>query len=252
MNNQDLKKKYDEIFKGGANTFFTSDGFEEALKIAACCNWEDKKVLDLGCGEGRLISMIAGAGASEAIGVDYSEEAINKAVTTFELPNLDFIADDYKNVQNKFDVVVMQGVMEHFDKPWDELQYIIDNLLYENGSVITSSPSFLNPRGYVWMTLAKLFDVPMSLTDLHFICPFDMINFCNKYNYHLEYQSIYQDWGCGNGMLKDLNKRLHNALQDANMDNGKVKDLLEWLSQASRYFKQDNDSGAIVVYSIKK
>ena len=53
-------------------------------------------------------------------------------------------------------------------------------------------------------------------------------------------------------MLIDLKKRLHNALADANMDNSKVNDLLEWLSEASKFFKQDNDSGAIIIYKITK
>ena len=35
-------------------------------------------------------------------------------------------------------------------------------LLKKDGILLTSSPSFLNPRGYVWMTLQLLFDVPMS------------------------------------------------------------------------------------------
>ena len=67
----------------------------------------------------------------------------------------------------------MQGVLEHLDKPFKTLRSIIIANLKKNGQFITSSPSFLNPRGYVWMTLQLLFDVPMSLTDIHFLCPFD-------------------------------------------------------------------------------
>tara|TARA_R110000824_G_scaffold66016_5_gene171552 strand:+ start:1160 stop:1918 length:759 start_codon:yes stop_codon:yes gene_type:complete len=252
MNNQELKQKYDNIFKGDASNFFTSDGFYEALSIAACCDWKNKKVLDIGCGEGRLASMIAGAAASEVIGIDYSAEAIINASNRFNLPNLQFITNDYRSVEGKFDLVTMQGVMEHFDNPWEELQHIIENIVSNEGMVVTSSPSFLNPRGYVWMTLAKLFNVPMSLTDLHFICPFDMINFCDEHGYGLEYESIYQEWGCGKTMLIDLKKRLTNALRDANMNNTKVDSLLDWLSQASEFFTQDNDSGAIVIYKITK
>ena len=252
MKNKDLKQKYDSVFKDGSGNFFTSDGFHEALSIAGSCDWKNKKVLDIGCGEGRLASMIAGAGASEVVGVDYSKEAVSNARDRFDLPNLQFVVNDYRTIETKFDVVTMQGVMEHFDKPWEELKNIIDNFLSPEGIVVTSSPSFLNPRGYVWMTLAKLFNVPMSLTDLHFICPFDMKRFCDNQYYTLEYQSIYQDWGSGEMMVMDFNKRLRNALRDAKMDNSKVDDLLEWLSEAKDYFKQDNNSGAIVIYTITK
>ena len=251
MKNTDLEKKYDKVFKEGAGTFFTSDYFEEAITIAGYCKWTGKRVLDIGCGEGRLCSMIAEAGASQVIGVDYSQEAIKNANTKFSIPVLKFIKDDYKNIEGKFDVITMEGVMEHFDSPWDELINILD-LVVSDGCVITSSPSFLNPRGYVWMTLVKLFKVPMSLTDLHFICPFDMKDFCDKNNYSLEYKTVYQDWGSGQMMLMDFNKRLRNALGDADLDNEGVDDLLDWLECAIPYFKRSNDSGAVTVYKIKK
>jgi hypothetical protein len=45
---------------------------------------------------------------------------------------------------------------------------------------------------------------------------------------------------------------LRNALRDAGMDNSRVDDLLEWLSKAKEYFKQDNDTGATVIYKIIK
>ena len=128
----------------------------------------------------------------------------------------------------------------------------MDNYLVDDGLVITSSPSFLNPRGYVWMTLQKLFDIPMSLTDLHYICPFDVEEFCEEWDCGLEYESIHQDWGGGETMIRDFNKRLRNALRDANMDNSKVDDLLEWLDKAKEYFQPNNDTGAIVVYRIYK
>ena len=254
VKNVDLKEKYDAIFKEGAFSFFTIDGFEEAINIAPSCCWKDKRVIDIGSGEGRLASIIAGAGASKVVAIDYSNEAMKNAIEKFTMPNLQFVTGNYRdlNIKEKFDVVTMQGVMEHFDNPWDELKYIVDNFLEEGGTVITSSPSFLNPRGYVWMTLAKLFDVPMSLTDLHFICPFDMQDFCEEHGYSLEYESIYQDWGCGELMLNDLNKRLRNALRDANMDNSKVADLIAWLSRASEFFTKNETSGAMIVYRIRK
>jgi len=252
MNNITLKKKYDEVFASGSNNFFTCNVFKEALEIANTENWEGKTVLDIGCGEGMLPAMIASAGAESVTGVDYSKEAVENAVERFNMHNLFFVTDDYKNIEGHFNTVTMQGVLEHLDNPWDELDHILSTYVKDGGSVVTSSPSFLNPRGYVWMTLSKLFNVPMSLTDLHFICPFDMKKFCDSKGYTLEYKSIYQDWGSGETMIRDFNKRLRNALRDAGMDNSKVDDLLLWLNDAKEYFKQDNDSGAIVVYRITK
>ena len=250
MNNQDLKEKYDEIFASGASSFFTTNVFNEALTIVKMIDWYDKKVIDIGCGEGMLAVMIAHAGAKSVLGLDYSTEAIKNAVNKFNIPSVEFLSKDYKDIDQKFDVITMQGVLEHFDSPFKVLDHLFKNNLEDSGKVITSSPSFLNPRGYVWMTLLKLFDVPMSLTDLHYICPFDIKRFCDDRGYGLEYKSIYHDWGSGEMMICDLDKRLRNALSDADMDNSKVDDLLIWLDKAKNYFKPDNDSGAVVVYKI--
>ena len=252
MKNVDLKEKYNTVFKEGSNNFFTCNVFHEAHTIAGAYDWQGLRVMDIGCGEGILPVMIAHAGAEHVVGVDYSKEAIENAMSKFNIPNIQFIADDYRVIENKFNAITMQGVMEHLDAPWNELKNMMENYLEDGGCLITSSPSFLNPRGYVWMTLQKLFDVPMSLTDLHFICPFDMEKFCDENGYGLDYESIHQDWGSGDIMIRDFNKRLRNALRDADMDNSKVDDLLEWLHKANRYFQTDESTGAIVVYKIYK
>tara|TARA_Y100000034_G_scaffold12888_1_gene13538 strand:+ start:4243 stop:5019 length:777 start_codon:yes stop_codon:yes gene_type:complete len=253
MENKKLTKLYDKIFKEGSNNFFTFNVFEESLLLLGMLkSWQNLEILEIGCGEGKLASMMSYAGAKSIDAVDYSEEAINLCKDNIKIKNVNYIYGNYKKLEKKYDVVVMQGVLEHMDKPFEELKYILDNMLKSDGCVVTSSPSFLNPRGYVWMTLQTLFDVPMSLTDLHFLCPFDFEQFCEKNNCFLELKSGYQDWGSGDGLIKDFNKRLRNALRDADMDNTKVDKLLSWLSKSTSYFNQDEHSGAIVSYKIRR
>ena len=251
MENKKLTKLYDKIFKEGSNNFFTFNVFEESLLLLGMLkSWQNLEILEIGCGEGKLASMMSYAGAKSIDAVDYSEEAINLCKDNIKIKNVNYIYGNYKKLEKKYDVVVMQGVLEHMDKPFEELKYILDNMLKSDGCIVTSSPSFLNPRGYVWMTLQRLFDVPMSLTELHFLCPFDFEQFCEKNNCFLELKSGYQDWGSGDGLIKDFNKRLRNALRDADMDNTKVDKLLSWLSKSTSYFNQDEHSGAIVSYKI--
>lgn len=253
MKNKDLQAKYDEIFKNDASKFFTCNVFKESHSIVGMIeDWSGKEVLDLGCGLGNLAFMVSQAGAGKVTGIDYSKEAIKIANEKFNVDNLNFKCCNYKDIKEKFDVILMQGVLEHFDEPFKELKYIIDDNLKKDGIIITSSPSFLNPRGYVWMTLQLLFDVPMSLTDLHFLCPFDFEEFCYDNNLELEMKSIFQDWGSGRTMIRDFDKRLRNALRDKGMDNSKVDDLLVWLNKSMKYFSRNNYSGAMVVYKIQK
>jgi len=216
-------------------------------------SWNNLDVLDIGCGEGRLAAMLSFAGAKKVDAIDYSIEAIKIAQKTFNLENVSFSCTDYRTVNKRYDVVVLQGVLEHFDNSFEALKYIIETNLKDDGRVILTTPSFLNPRGYVWMTLQLLFDVPMSLSDINFMCPFDFEEFCKEHGYTLEeIKSTDQDWGSGELSIIDLSKRLPNALRDAGMDNSKVNRLLEWLSKAVKYHRTDDFSGAIVGYKISK
>ena len=85
MKNEDLRNKYDEVFKSGSNNFFTCNVFEESHALVGKVLKEtngilsDKSVLDIGCGEGMLVAMLAEAGAFVSVGVDYSEQAIKNS-----------------------------------------------------------------------------------------------------------------------------------------------------------------------------
>ena len=250
-NNLTLKDHYNEVYSKGSENYYTFSSFDESYAILDYLKeLNGKTVLEIGCGEGGLASMIAQAGG-KVTAVDYSEEVIRIAESRYNLSDLRFVCDDYKNITEKYDVIVLQGVLEHFDKPFDTLDWIIENSLGKNGFIVNSCPSFINPRGYVWMTLQLLFDIPMSLSDLHFLCPFDFEEYCKKNKCNLEYQSSNQSWGNGEGMIVDFNKRLRNALRDADMNNENVDKLLDWLNKAKEFSVQGDFTGANVIYKIQ-
>ena len=254
MKNIDLHEKYESIYTEGSLKYFSITGFSMSkLIIDLMPSWNNLDVLDIGCGEGRLSAMLSFAGAKKVDAIDYSAEAIKIARNTINFENVSFTCGDYRSIDKRYDVVVLQGVLEHFDNSFEALKHIIETNLKDDGRVILTTPSFLNPRGYIWMTLQLLFDVPMSLTDLNFMCPFDFEDFCKEYGYTLEeIKSTDQDWGSGELAIIDLSKRLPNALRDAGMDYSKVDRLLKWLKKAVKYHQTDDFSGAIVGYKISK
>jgi len=254
MENRDLRSKYDRIYENDAyERFFTFSAFPQwKLIIEMMESWAGLDVLEIGCGEGRLAAMMSIAGAKRVDAIDYSTSAIEIARNTFHLMNVSFHCKDYRDIEGQYDVVVLDGVLEHLDRPFDALNGIMKNNLKCGGTVICQCPSFINPRGYVWMTLQLLFDVPMSLTDIHFLCPFDFEDFCSTNGYELQLRSAHQNWGAGERMIIDFNKRLRMALKDAGQDNTGVDRLLDWLSKASRYHQTDEFSGAVVVYKIRR
>ena len=70
-----------------------------------------KRVLEIGCGQGELASMINYAGAKEVSAIDFSQQAIETAKKRYNLENLSFQNIDYREVKNRHDIVVLQGVI---------------------------------------------------------------------------------------------------------------------------------------------
>jgi SAM-dependent methyltransferase len=251
--NRDLQGHYNRVYADGSAGYFTFDYFSESLLVFSMLkSWKGLRVLEIGCGEGRLAALIGMAGADQVEAIDYSEEAIEVARKRFHLDNVSFACCDFHKVQGQYDAVVLQGVVEHLDHPFENLRWLFEKLIVPGGCLITSSPSFLNPRGYVWMTLNLLLDVPMSLSDLHFLCPFDFERFADELNSPLTVKSTDQDWGAGKRLLLDFQKRLPNALADAGLPTSGVPRLLEWLSHATPYFNEDDYSGVNVAYRLDK
>jgi 2-polyprenyl-3-methyl-5-hydroxy-6-metoxy-1,4-benzoquinol methylase len=248
--NADLRDLYEAGYAAG-NTWHTPvDTWEESLLIHKMGgDWRGKTVLEIGCGEGRLAALIAASEAYQVSAIDYSSAAISTAISRYSLPNLLYASCDLADVENCYDVVVMQGVLEHSDYPWLDLVSLL-KMLSPSGHIITSSPSFLNPRGYVWQTLRLLFNVPMSLSDLHAINPWEMQAWCDQHGLPLHYESCHHDWGHGQVLKADYAHRLPKALADAGMDASRVDTLLAWLEQAGQYEQPTEWNGATIVYKI--
>lgn len=130
-----------------------------------------EKVLDIGCGIGRLIYACARRGCI-AEGVDFSKDALSIAAKAVEaLPgefrqNVKLINDDVKNIPNaaKYDVIFMCDVVEHL-YDW-ELKVLFDKVkeLLKPGSgrlVVHTAPN----RWYInfIFPLKRILSLPKTL-----------------------------------------------------------------------------------------
>jgi 2-polyprenyl-3-methyl-5-hydroxy-6-metoxy-1,4-benzoquinol methylase len=93
-----------------------SDYLVRPLVLKLIGNVKGKDVLDAGCGEGYLSREIARKEAN-VIGVDISDELIK--LCKIKSPNIEFFIDsviEYKNIKQKFDVVISIIVLQHLSK----------------------------------------------------------------------------------------------------------------------------------------
>ncbi|MBU1145321.1 MAG: class I SAM-dependent methyltransferase [Firmicutes bacterium] len=249
--NKNLQDIYERVYSQGKEKFFTFDTLDITKKIADELNYKDLEILEIGCGTGETAYEISLRDPKLVTAVDYSESAIKTAQGNYIKSNLKFEVKSIEHVVGKYDCIIMQEVIEHTDNPYSTIQKLTEHLK-DKGHLILTCPSFLNIRGYVWMTLQLLFNVPMSLTDKHFISPFDMEKWAQECNLSLKWFTFRHDQGSGDKMIYDLKKRLTNALSDANFNNTNVDLLLEWLLKASQYEVETVSNGAKALYHFQK
>jgi ubiquinone/menaquinone biosynthesis C-methylase UbiE len=111
--------------------------------LEAAGDLRGKRVLDIGCGRGELVCAAISAGASEAVGIDYSEAGIELSRERLEVlePELrkrvQFIRMDAKDISfpdASFDLVFMIDVYEHLHD-------------YEIRQVLERAKKFMRPGG---------------------------------------------------------------------------------------------------------
>ena len=260
MINRDLKELYDQIYRAGPENFHTMTTEDVTAEVIRELVWSGKRVLEIGCGQGFTAGQISRNGGT-VLACDYSQEAIDQARATFDgIETLTFVTSP-PHIERvyPFDVVVAQELLEHTDDPQKALAdwsaYLIPG-----GTMIITCPSFLNVRGYIWMTLAVLLDVPMSLSDLHFVAPWDIERWSASVGLELEsWRTFRFDLAHGEAFMKGMTKRLTNALRDAGLEapgpvskEDRIKALLTWMHRAARVSKPSEFDGAGALYRLRK
>lgn len=236
MKNEDLKEIYNEQKLNWHN------GFNESMMICQMLpSWKGKTVREIGCGKGHLAAMLNYAGAI-VTATDYAENELREARRLYGSTGITFLNKSIPWLSGAFDVIVMQGVLEHLDDPWEKLAWLIENRLNPGGCVVLSVPNWINPRGYVYHTCRLLFGAKMSLTDIHFFLPNDFEAFCINHELFCSFASSDPSWAGGDECIADFQERLPKACPEVNEEN--IQALLEFLKRALKTYFPDKLDGA--------
>lgn len=102
-------------------------------------SYKPNSILEVGCGDGSIIGSLNPL-IKRKVGVDLSERAISFAKAFH--PEVDFICDDVKNVEERFDAILLIEVLEHI--PNNKVDSFINEVfkkLNKGGVIYISVPS---------------------------------------------------------------------------------------------------------------
>lgn len=259
MKNRKLKKFYNQVYRKGEKKHYTpllfsGDKIPPArAEVLKELSWKKKSVLDAGCGTGELAYDIARRGAEKVLGVDYSLEAITIAKKNYRHEALFYECKDIRDVHGRFDVIVSLGTLEHLDNPEEALRFL-KKLLTPDGDLIITCPNWLNPRGFILMTLRYLFGARITLADLNYFTPLDFENFAKKLRMKLQWRTIDSDWGQGEKMVQDFARRIPRVLAYSNLPQSKkrIGEFLYWLkNHVADTLPITKSSGAVALYHLR-
>jgi len=222
---KNIKKKYDEIYGPTSDVWLykKSHGVHTVVMSLIHEELKGKSFLDAGCGAGRL-PIMASYFAKESHGFDFSEPAIAIAQATAECAGktVNFFVNSIEGFSaassRTYDVLSLLGTLEHVPDPVTALKEL-QKLTAPGGTLIVSCPNFINPRGYSYMPLLTLFNLPMSLADVRQVDFRQMRQWAKEAGYELTRSvgAIYR-FGWDKKSAEDMIRRIPLAMRDAEMD----------------------------------
>lgn len=117
-----LRRAIDNVFRKGMTERFN-------LTLEECKNVNGKKILDIGCGSGRLSIELAKRGA-HVVGIDFSQSMLNMATLAARKQGLEhkciFIQDDFVNhiFNEHFHISIALGFFDYAKDPAMHLKKI--------------------------------------------------------------------------------------------------------------------------------
>jgi SAM-dependent methyltransferase len=137
------------------------------LAVDTVREYQAPRVLDVGCGSGRIGEFVLEAGASAYLGIDFSEPMIGLARSRLERfgERVKLVGDDFltARLQGPFDVVLALGLFDYLPDPHPYTRRMFD-LTAPGGCMVGSFPAWSPMKGpirkirYEWIGNCPIFN----------------------------------------------------------------------------------------------
>jgi SAM-dependent methyltransferase len=137
------------------------------LAVDTVRSYDAPRVLDVGCGSGRIGEFVLQAGASHYVGVDFSEPMIELAQARLERfsERVQLITDDFLTapIEGRFEVVLAVGFFDYIAEP-ERFARRMFELCAPGGCVVGSFPAWSPVKGpvrkvrYEWIGDCPIFN----------------------------------------------------------------------------------------------
>ncbi|MGN0161454.1 MAG: class I SAM-dependent methyltransferase [Lachnospiraceae bacterium] len=144
-----MEENYLDYHKLRLNVF-TKEAWIPGCVIEHLPSEKSANILDIGCGDGRMLSALRNLGYENIHGIDLDESAVEwvrkKGIDCEKIDLLEY------HPEKKFDFIIMNHVVEHIPKKdvISTLNYIYSNLLNDNGKMYTGVPNAQSNVGCYW------------------------------------------------------------------------------------------------------
>ena len=160
------------------------DCMKKEFKIISNLIEKNSRVLDVGCGDGELMSFIFNNISQDIRGIEISktnvQKCISKGLTVIEG---DAESDLFQFPDSSFDFVVLSQTLQAFLNP----EKVLDELLRVGKKAIVTIPNFGHWKVRIDLLLKGTMPITKSLPhewhntpNLHMCTIKDFVNFCNK------------------------------------------------------------------------
>jgi len=206
-------------------------------------NVYNKKILDVGCGHGKLLKTLSASGFNNLFGVDPFIE--NDITYNFDNKNIYIYKNEFTNINEKFDIIMFNHSLEHiYDQ--DKTMEHIYSLLNDNGICIICIPTV---SCYLWHKYKEYWyqlDAPRHIY-LHSLESMGIL--CERYNFKID--KVIGDSMTGNIKSKLYLKEMNDKDQNKYLYNPfRILTLLISVL-ISKYYNKTGKSETIRLYLSK-